>query len=173
MFPRTGAYSDIIKEFQENWMTDDSRDQNYQDQTDVIRQVGVHHQLLLDLCRQLEELADRLPDQFDIQECLAIAWKLYPVVREAHRFEEETLFPILASRLDTEQSINENLERLKFEHWEDESTAEDISVFLRQMVSDPSGANAEKIAYMLRGFFGGLRRHIAFEKVHLLPLLDQ
>ena len=33
--------------------------------------------------------------------------------------------------------------------------------------------NIDKLSYMLRGFFEGLRRHIAFEKEHLVPLLMQ
>ena len=32
--------------------------------------------------------------------------------------------------------------------------------------------NFEALSYMLRGFFEGLRRHIAFEVEHLMPILD-
>lgn len=31
--------------------------------------------------------------------------------------------------------------------------------------------NAEAIGFMLRGFFEGLRRHIAFEREHVLPMI--
>ena len=31
--------------------------------------------------------------------------------------------------------------------------------------------NPEKLGYMLRGFFEGLKRHVAFEQTHLIPLI--
>ena len=138
----------------------------------VIDQLLQHHQKQLELCKRLEQLADTLPDKFDKQECLSISWQIYPIVREAHKYEEEVLFPILSGKQTNPSSVDKSLERLKFEHWEDESSAEDISLSLRQMVSEPASANVEKVAYMLRGFFEGLRRHIAFETDHLLPMMN-
>lgn len=135
--------------------------------------IAVHHKSQLELCKRLERLADRLPDQFDKQECLSLSWQLYPTVKAAHRFEEEYLFPLLLGEEETQSGIERSLERLKFEHWEDESSAEDISIFLRQLVQDPKGVNIGKISYMLRGFFEGLRRHIAFETEHLMPMLGK
>ncbi|MEM8650737.1 MAG: hemerythrin domain-containing protein [Pseudomonadota bacterium] len=138
----------------------------------VIGEINHHHQKQLDLCQRLERVADSLPDNIDRQECLSISWQIYPIVKEAHRFEEETLFPLLTMEKDDNSTLSNSLERLKFEHWEDESSAEDISLSLRQMISEPASANVEKISYMLRGFFEGLRRHIAFETDHLLAKLD-
>ena len=66
------------------------------------------------------------------------------------------------------------LERLQYEHWKDESFAEEVSDGLIKFVSDSDHPSADTLAYMLRGFFEGLRRHIAFEVEHiLLPLLRQ
>ena len=138
---------------------------------EVAKQLLDHHKVQLDLCSRLESIADSLPDNVDRQECLSISWQIYPTIREAHRFEEETLFPLLSLDRKKLKSLLQSLERLKYEHWEDESYAEEISVSLRQMISEPEKANVEKIAYMLRGFFEGLRRHIAFESEHLLPMI--
>lgn len=132
-----------------------------------------HHKLQLDLCERLEKIADDLPDNYDRQECLTIAWQLYPAVKSAHKFEEQELFPVLVPSTASEEEISKSIERLKFEHWEDESSAEDISMYLRQMIRNPESANIDKISYMLRGFFEGLRRHIAFETEYLLPKLRE
>lgn len=132
-----------------------------------------HHRSQLALCDRLERLADSLPDKYDPQECLSISWQLYPAVKSAHKFEEEELFPKLLEPGQSRADIEKSIERLKFEHWEDESSAEDISMFLRQMISHPSTTDIGKMSYMLRGFFDGIRRHIAFETEYLLPKLRE
>ena len=131
-----------------------------------------HHKSQLELCDRLEKLADSLPNNYDPQECLSISWALYPTIRAAHKFEEEKLFPILIPAKKNGAKITSNIERLRFEHWEDESFAEDISLALRQLISEPARTNIDKLSYMLRGFFEGLRRHIAFESEHILPILQ-
>ena len=72
---------------------------------------------------------------------------------------------------ESQSNLNRSLERLKYEHWEDESFAEEVSDGLIRFVSDPDHPSPDTLAYMLRGFFEGLRRHIAFESEHILPLL--
>ncbi|MGI9351345.1 MAG: hemerythrin domain-containing protein [Rhizobiaceae bacterium] len=139
---------------------------------EIINLLLDYHQTQLDLCDRLERLADSLPGQINKQECLSISWQIYPMIKAAHRFEEEKLFPMLTADDRKTTAVARSLERLKFEHWEDESSAEDISISLRQMISEPAATNFEKVAYMLRGFFEGLRRHIAFEQDHLLPLIN-
>ena len=131
-----------------------------------------HNAAQLELCMRLEMLADHLPENFNRQECLSISWQLYPTLRSAHKFEEGKLFPFLLLPCQTDSSIVQSIERLRHEHWEDESSAEDLGLNLREMVKNPVAANIDKISYMLRGFFEGLRRHIAFETEHLLPMLE-
>ena len=131
-----------------------------------------HHSTQLDLCNRLEKLADGLPESYNAQECLSISWGLFPIIKAAHQFEEQVLFPRLKSSQIENAEIARSVERLQFEHWEDESFAEELSTALRQLVSHPASANIEKLSYMLRGFFEGLRRHIAFETEHILPVLQ-
>jgi len=138
----------------------------------LFAQMQRHHQIQLDLCKRLEKLADDLPEKIDSQECIYISWQLYPVVRSAHHFEETHFFPLLEKHQNDKQTLENSIERLKFEHWEDESFAEDLSLQLRELVSDPKQVNVEKVSYMLRGFFEGLRRHIAFETEYLLPMIQ-
>lgn len=128
----------------------------------------------LALCEELEAIADSLPGDVDAQKCLHAARTLYPAIKRAHDFEENKVFPLLSADMGTyyggsQPPLASSLERLRYEHWEDESFAEELSDALAQRVTDV--ANAETIGYMLRGFFEGLRRHIAFESELILPLL--
>jgi hemerythrin-like domain-containing protein len=67
--------------------------------------------------------------------------------------------------------LKATVERLRYEHWEDESFADEVADALIRFVTDRASSNAETLAYMLRGFFEGLRRHIAFEREHIVPIL--
>ena len=137
--------------------------------TDILEQAQAHHRIQKDLCARLENVADHLPHNIDRQECLVLARNVYKVIKEAHSFEEVELFPYLQSQ--TKTAIGE-IERLRFEHWEDEAYAEEISDILSSIGRDGEASDAEKVSWMLRGFFDGVRRHIAFEAEHLIPLLQ-
>ena len=131
-----------------------------------------HHRAQLDLCRRLESVADDLPNNFNPQECLSISWQLFSTVKAAHKFEEEELFPMLDTVTGFPLEMKKTVERLRYEHWEDEMSAEDISFYLKQLVRKPEDVNIGKTSYMLRGFFDGMRRHTAFEAEYLLPYLE-
>ncbi len=130
-----------------------------------------HHGVQSDLCAQLEELADSLPDHVDTQMCVYISRRLCKIIRQSHEFEESVLFPLLESHSRGNGKLEATLERLRFEHWEDEAFAHEVADGLNGFVTQPESANVESLAYMLRGFFEGLRRHIAFEREHILPML--
>lgn len=124
------------------------------------------------LCARLEAIADALPNDVHACECLAVAQRLQPTLKAAHRFEEEQIFPRLRRLVGDGPRIGRALERLVFEHWEDESFAEEVADSLRLFVTDPGRRNAEALGYMLRGFFEGLRRHMAFEAEVVRPLTE-
>src|SRR5665213_574832 len=120
------------------------------------------------LCDRLEHLADSLPDALNVQESLYVAQSLLPTVVMAHRFEEDKVFPLLRKA-----TLPSTIDRLGFEHMGDEEYANDIILALRAYVPERRSANAETLAWMMRGFFEALRRHIAFEREHILPLLEK
>lgn len=121
-------------------------------------------------CTALEEIADTLPDDIDPQRCLHLAMSLVPLIHAAHRFEEDVLFDALKMSGKQDEQLEHIFERLHGEHYEDESFAEEVTECLREIASGAK-LNFEKAGYMMRGFFEGLRRHIAFERDHLLPML--
>ena len=54
-------------------------------------------------------------------------------------------------------------ERLKAEHREDMSYGEEVAEALLMVGTQRPVPGAEALGFMLRGFFGALRRHVAFE----------
>ena len=130
-----------------------------------------HEQLAL--CKSLEDIADSLPDDVDIQKCLNTARSLYPAVKSAHDFEENELFPVLGELRKQDEALKSSLERLRYEHWEDESFSQELTEVLMDWAKGENARNAEATGYMLRGFFEGIRRHIAFEGEHIIPKIRQ
>lgn len=136
----------------------------------LLDQMRANMKLQLDLCADLEAIADSLPDNVDPQNCLRMAQRICPAIRAVHEFEEKSIFPLLRAAAPLEE-IDQTIERLRFEHWEDESFASELQESLHGLIHGGEPVAVDSLAYMLRGFFEGMRRHVAFEREHLLPLL--
>ena len=119
----------------------------------------------LRVCGALEEIADALPDRIDRLMCVSVASTLLPMLRNIHRFEEELIFPAYAAATADPQCV----ERLKAEHVEDECFADELTEALMTIGHGAAVANPEALGFMLRGFFETIRRHVAFERDHILP----
>ncbi len=137
---------------------------------DPIAALRKAHRDQLLLCDRLEEIADSLPDGINRQKCIYAARALGPMIRGVHRFEEDVVFPMIAGRPGVDEKIETTLNRLRFEHCEDECFAEELTDALHALGSGRADVNIEAIGYMLRGFFEAMRRHIAFEREMLLPM---
>ena len=124
------------------------------------------HREHLALCQELEEIADSLPSSVNRQKCIYAAKALGPSIREMQGFEETVLFPWLQQR-SSDPAFGSTLERLKYEHFEDSCFAEELTDILLKLGAGTS-VNTEAVGYMLRGYFETVRRHIAFEREHLL-----
>ncbi|WP_137157397.1 hemerythrin domain-containing protein [Rhizobium sp. FKL33] len=129
------------------------------------------HQEQLRLCAELEQIADSLPANVNRQKCLYAAKALGPMIKGLHHYEENVLFPALETR-GLAGDLSKTLARLKFEHFEDECFAEELSERLLLLGAGGGEINMEATGYMLRGFFEAVRRHIAFEREHLIDKLD-
>lgn len=125
------------------------------------------HTEQLALCDVLEEIADSLPANIDARKCLEAANALNPLIKGVHSYEETVLFPWLESSVEIQPALRETLHRLKFEHCEDACFAEELTDTLTRL-GRGERVNMEATGYMLRGFFESLRRHIAFEREHIL-----
>lgn len=131
------------------------------------------HRSQLQLCDDLEAIADSLPSNIVNQDCLFAAKNLSGLIREVHAFEEETLFPALRKLFEASPDVAAAIDRLTFEHLADECYADDIAEKLLYIGSGGRDVNMEALGYMLRGFFEALRRHIAFERDHFLTAVER
>ncbi len=126
--------------------------------------------IVSDICARLENIADGLPVRVDPAQCANLARTIHETVVRAHAFEEKVVFPYLRS-ITPDKGLADTIERLRFEHWEDESFAAELQESLCNFATGRDRSHVDALAWMLRGFFEGLRRHIAFEREHMMPLL--
>ncbi|MGJ8529480.1 hemerythrin domain-containing protein [Maritalea sp.] len=125
------------------------------------------------LCDRLEEIADALPDKVDRNVCVSTARAIEPILKKAHQYEEETLFPALKKLIKGADEQAAIFERLKIEHHEDLCFGEEVRDVLASYGTGKPMQTADATGYMLRGFFESLRRHMAIEQELVLPLKAQ
>ena len=124
----------------------------------------------LALCDMLEGIADSLPESINKLTCQNAIDQIQ-VNRLVHScYESKVLFPLLRRRVGDNDGLFNKLARLDAEHIEDDGYAAEIIESLEALISNRNQAQAETLAYMLRGYFEGLRRHIAFERELVMPL---
>ena len=124
----------------------------------------------LDLCTQLENIADSLGGQVDRHQCAVMASQIQKTMNEVHGFEKTILFPVLSQAINAENAFDDErlalsgfLAQLKDEHEEDVCLTGEVVEALGQFAKDPDKVSHDAIGYLLRGFFVGIRRHLAFE----------
>jgi hemerythrin-like domain-containing protein len=125
----------------------------------------------LALCDALEKVADALPDGFEKIQCLRLARTIPAVVDRAHKLEELLLFPLLQERAATSPAIAAVIDRLRYEHLEDDAYADELYDALNAHGWGRPKPSAETLGYMLRTFFAAMRRHIWFDRDVVMPLL--
>lgn len=126
----------------------------------------------LRLCDELETIADSLPTNVDRQKCIYAAKALGPLIKGVHHYEDNVLFPALEADAPQGSELAKTLARLRLEHFEDECFAEELAERLLLLGSGRPDINMEATGYMLRGFFEAVRRHVAFERDHLMAHLE-
>lgn len=130
------------------------------------------HSTKLALCDRLEAIADALPSNVSRLECEAVARSIAPLLQQAHRLEEDVVFPFCGVLSGGSLAVAGSVERLRGEHREDASYGEEVAEALLQIGARQPDLGAEALGFMLRGFFGGLRRHIAFERDYVTMIAE-
>ena len=125
--------------------------------------LGPIHAELLKLCDALEAVADALPGPVDTDACRTLADRLGPLVRSAQRIEEQSVYSEIEKGAAAAQ-LAPVLTQLRAEHWADACLAEEVQDALNGLADGQAVPSAEAVGYMLRGFFQGMRRHVAFEQ---------
>lgn len=132
--------------------------------------LAAEHQLQLELCDCLEQLADSLPDRLDRVTVAPLCLLISRDVTDHFAWEEQILFPAMRRRAMAAASVLPMLHQLESEHARDEDQAHEIAEALAGLAGKGTSGNAEMLGYMLRGFFEGQRRHISWEDRLLLPI---
>jgi hemerythrin-like domain-containing protein len=81
------------------------------------------------------------------------------------------VFPAFAAAAARPLVGDASVRRLKAEHVEDECAAQDLADVLFAIGHGSAIDNPEALGFMLRAFFETTRRHIAFEREHVMPVL--
>ena len=133
--------------------------------------VALAHDEKLKFCNALEEIADGLPGRLDRRKCLIVAAALPPLLAQSHAYEEKYVFPAFQRNGRNRLARLMTVRRLKMEHVEDQCAAQDLADALVEIGEGGPVRNPEALGFMLRAFFETMRRHIAFEREHLFPLV--
>lgn len=137
-------------------------------ETGPLAKLGYEHALQLELCDALEHIADGLPDCVDRRLAHSAATVLDNGLALYVRFEDEQLFPRLRSRGG--HALDGALVQLEGEHVRDQALALEIAEQLDTLCAQGACRNPEMLGYMLRGFFDGRRRHIAWENTVVISI---
>lgn len=122
------------------------------------------HAAQLELCRQLEEIADSLPDDVDAAQCQAVATMLHTTMASVDQYFRTHLSKAAACEGMVLIDLKRMTERLAQENRQDLDAAEDLADLLQAMAQNRARVPAEALGYMLRGFFQSRRRRIALEQ---------
>ena len=141
------------------------------DASSLLDAMDAHHSRIVGICDELEEIADSLPFETDPARCMNMARTLKPALATIHAFEEGRFFPFAARKGDFGETFDAVRLLLEQNHREDEGFAEELSEALADCGLCVAGRDAETTGYMLRGFFEGLRRHVALERLLLVDPL--
>ncbi|MCR5858159.1 hemerythrin domain-containing protein [Mesorhizobium sp. J428] len=140
------------------------------DQAMPCEDVSHLHDEKLALCDALEAIADSLPGQVDRFECLRVGAILAPAIRRSHAIEESRIFPVFETASAAPGRAS-SVARLKAEHLADECAAADVSEELLRVGHGGEIGNPEALGFMLRALFEAMRRHVAFEREHIMPTI--
>ncbi|TGW06363.1 hemerythrin domain-containing protein, partial [Mesorhizobium sp. M2D.F.Ca.ET.145.01.1.1] len=107
----------------------------------------------------------------DRLKCLGTANAIVPLLRSIHQYEERIIFPAYEVAAAGSNANLASARRLRAEHVEDECFAGEVTEILLAIGRGETVKNAEAVGFMLRGFFESVRRHVAFEREHVLPMI--
>ena len=123
---------------------------------------------LLRICAALEKIADGLPGtghQKKTGRVLAFLDKAF----SRHVFlHEKCLFPLIRSLEEKNAPLELMLRELEFEHAADRGLIVEI---LSAFMSDSRNTGPDALGYLLRSFFENYRRHAAWERAALYPIV--
>jgi hypothetical protein len=140
-------------------------------ESDALEAFQSSHREQMELCDLLEKIADSLPQNLDRQTCIHVAKAIGPIISRGQEIEEAKLFKAVENAGEISIDPRVIVDRLRMDQLGTIFMSEEIfDVLISHGAGNPTHG-AEATGYLLRGFFSGLRRHLALEQELLAPTL--
>lgn len=133
--------------------------------------IAVEHQMVRDLCVELESIADRLPHLPRPGEVAAIAASLRAGVPAHCRHEEAEFRYYMARRKNPPRELVVAVERLASEHSDNEPLGHELADALEAALFSGPDTNTNALGYLIRLYFETMRRHLMWEEFVIKCLL--
>ena len=127
------------------------------------------HMRLLRLCAGLEKIADGLPGTGHQARTGKVLAFLEAAFARHVFLHEKCLFPLIRSLEEKNEPVELMLRELEFEHSADRGLI--VEILSAYMGRDSRNAGLEALGYLLRSFFENYRRHSAWERTTLYPIV--
>ena len=124
---------------------------------------------LLRLCAGLEKIADGLPGTGHQPRTGKVLAFLEAAFARHVFLNEKCLFPLIRSLEEKNEPVELMLRELEFEHSADRGLI--VEILSAYMGRNSRNAGLEALGYLLRSFFENYRRHCAWERTTLYPIV--
>jgi hemerythrin-like domain-containing protein len=135
---------------------------------DIEAVTGVHAQILR-ACDRLESICDSLPHAYNRVDVLEMSEWLEQSFPQLIQQEEGSLTRITPA---TEGDWEDAARIWKRHHRTDVSYAGELAEALEEFAQRDEASAVDTLAYMMRGFFEAVRRHVAYEEVLVAYVTD-
>jgi len=132
------------------------------DHNDPLSVIAHDRSRLYEICDELEQIADQLGGQVNVQLCTSILNSLRHELPLYHR-DEETLFNLLLKRKPADKVLAKCIELAISEHSTIESYAFELAEPLGNMIARNGLRDVEAVGYLLRYSFEVYRQHLRWE----------
>lgn len=139
-----------------------STESSIANQIDPLSVIANDRSRLYEICDELEQIADQLGGQVDVQLCTSILSSLRHELPLYHR-DEETLFRLLMEREPADKVLAKCIELAISEHSTIEPYAFELAEPLDNLIARTGQRDVEAVGYLLRCYFQVYRQHLRWE----------
>jgi hemerythrin-like domain-containing protein len=126
---------------------------------------------LLRVCTALENIADGLPGSGSQERTAKVLGFLDKAFARHLFIYEKCLFPMIRSLEEKNEPVELVLQELEFEHAADQGLIVEIASAFMGRCERNGERNTEMLGYLLRAFFENCRRHCAWERNIVQPIV--
>lgn len=137
--------------------------------TDALARLGYDHKAQRSLADLLEALADSLPDEVHRGSAELAAGLLREMTGRSDTWPAQAVFARIERGLPADSPVRRGIALARREKTECDGRAIELAEELDALAETGRARNPDALGFMLRAFFDGLRRHIDWIEVAILP----